>query len=79
MNQLWNIFTDKVDRAVKSRDSEEGALGKLKSVSIEVTNKAAELLAEEVQKASNRYIVTVTLTDKQTVTSNAGICEAFRE
>ncbi|CAE1168980.1 unnamed protein product [Acanthosepion pharaonis] len=40
---------------------------------------AAELRAEKNRNASRRHIACVTLPDKRTVTTNAGICEVFRD
>lgn len=88
----------KVDRAVKSRDSGDIALAKtdmasllikkdqalvvrarLKRMSSEASNMAAELRSEEARNASQRHIACVTLPDRRTVTTNEGICEAFRD
>ncbi|CAE1178594.1 unnamed protein product [Acanthosepion pharaonis] len=51
---------------------------RLKRMSSEATNMAAELRAEENRNADKRHIACVTLPDKRTVTTSAGICEAFR-
>lgn len=44
-----------------------------------MANIAAELRANEVRNACNRYIARVTLPDRQTVTTNAGKYKHFRD
>lgn len=67
--QLCSLLIKK-DEALVVRD-------KLKRISSEATNMAVELRTDEVINAANRQIACVTLPDKQSVTTNTGICEAF--
>lgn len=46
-------------------------------MSFEARNITAELRAEESRNASNRHITSITLSEKRSVITNAGICESF--
>lgn len=51
----------------------------LKRIFPEATNMAAAFRAEEIKNTSNSHFACVILSHKRTVTTNADICEVFRD
>ena len=73
-----NIAKAEIASLLIKRDQGLVVRNRLKRMSPEATNMAAEMRAEESRGASARHISSITSLDGRHLTTNGGICEEFR-